>query len=195
MNLMTPLALPQWLLGLLLSLAVWHDLRSRRIPNTLVFLGAVSGLALNALLPAGSGFFSSSPGGLGLFSALGGLGVGLAALLPMYALGALGAGDVKLMAMVGAFLGLQGALGAVLLTLLSGGVLALVVALLSGTLRRVVANLHQMLLQALAQTMAGTPPRLAAVQPVHGRLAYAIAIAVGTALSVLPTTVPFWSVP
>jgi prepilin signal peptidase PulO-like enzyme (type II secretory pathway) len=51
------------------------------------------GLSLNLLLPGAAGFWQ----------ALAGFGIGLAALLPMYLMRMLGAGDVKLMAMVGAF--------------------------------------------------------------------------------------------
>ena len=55
---------------------------------------------------------------------LAGLALGLLLLLPLYLLGACGAGDVKLMAMTGAFLGPQDALGAILMTFLAGGLLA-----------------------------------------------------------------------
>ncbi|HEX9143437.1 MAG TPA: A24 family peptidase, partial [Candidatus Binatia bacterium] len=96
---------PGSVLCILLFLAVLHDVRTRRIPNRLVFPGAVIGLALNTILPPGTGFFAEPSGAVGFLASLGGAGIGVAILLPMYAFGALGAGDVKLMAMVGAFLG------------------------------------------------------------------------------------------
>ena len=122
------------LLAGLLGAALWHDLRTRRIPNRLVLWGTVGGVLLNSMLPAGAGLFQQPFGGLGLLQSLAGAAAGLALLLPMYLLRALGAGDVKLMAMCGAFLGPLAVLEAVLLTLLAGGVLAIAAAagLLSG---------------------------------------------------------------
>ncbi len=78
-----------------------------------MFFGAGLGLLLNSVLPEGYGFVSSLPGALGLWKALAGLGLGLLIMLPLYMLRALGAGDVKLMAMVGAFLGPNATIGAI----------------------------------------------------------------------------------
>src|SRR5690349_20405540 len=99
---MLPSQLPLLLLLALLGLAVWHDVCARRIPNAIVFPGALAGMLLHALLPAGSGLFGTPMGSLGIGSALGGLTIGLAILLPIYAFGLMGAGDAKLLAMVGA---------------------------------------------------------------------------------------------
>ena len=118
-------------IGLLLSLlvvAAWHDIRSRRIPNVLVFPGAVAGVLSNTLLP-------QEMGGLGVFDSLAGLGVGLILLLPLYLLRAMGAGDVKLMGMTGAFLGANGVAGAFMHVLLAGGLLALAMAWRQGNVR------------------------------------------------------------
>ncbi len=51
--------------------------------------------------------------------------IGLMVFLPLYAKAAMGAGDIKLMAIVGTFLGVKGVLISALLTALAGGVLAL----------------------------------------------------------------------
>ena len=88
-----------WLLTGLLLIAAVSDYRTRRIPNELVLAGAAAGLLGNTL-------FSTLPLD-GFVTALQGLATGLAAFLPLYLLRLMGAGDVKLMAMVGAFLGLQ----------------------------------------------------------------------------------------
>jgi prepilin peptidase CpaA len=58
----------------------------------------------------------------------------------MYAMRALGAGDVKLMAMIGAFVGPGAVAGITLLTLLAGGVLALGVAGFNGRLKVMLFN-------------------------------------------------------
>lgn len=175
------LTLPALLLCPLLACAVWHDVRSRRIPNGLVFGGAVLAMLLHALLaPAG--------GGLGTLDALAGMALGLGLLLPMYMLRALGAGDVKLMAMVGAFVGPQQVLSATLLTLLAGGVLAALVAASQGVLRQTLLNSYCMLLHSVMRGMGGGNARLDAPPAATGKLPYAIAIAAGTIFSF------FWSV-
>ncbi len=162
---------------LLLLFAAWHDIRSRRIPNALVFSGAVVGVLSNALLP-------QEMGGLGVLDSLAGLGVGLVLLLPLYLLRAMGAGDVKLMAMTGAFLGARGATGALLCVLLAGGVLALGAAWYQGKLRRLLYNLKMMLFTGAAGgsmgslPVAGNLPESAAESV--GKLPYGVAIAAGT---------------
>lgn len=85
-------------LGLLgfVGVAVFFDLRERRVPNALVLLGAIVGLAAGVAREGGTGFVEAS---LGMLVA-GGL------LFPAFALGWLGAGDVKLAGALGAWLGL-----------------------------------------------------------------------------------------
>lgn len=171
--------LPLIVLGVLLALAVWNDLRTRRIPNALVFGGAAIGLLLNSVLPAGDGLFIAPFGAIGFLGALAGWAVGLALLLPMYALRALGAGDVKLMAMLGAFVGAWPVAGITLLTLLAGGVLALAVALFNGRLKLMVGNTIQMIKYSLIRSLAGEVAKVEAPAEASGRLPYAVAIAAG----------------
>jgi prepilin peptidase CpaA len=100
------------ILLVLLSLAAWQDIKQHRISNRIVLVGVVLGFVFNGLFPQGLGYNSLAPGGLGWFGGLAGLGMGLAVLLPFYLLRTMGAGDVKLMGMVGAFLGPDQVLGA-----------------------------------------------------------------------------------
>jgi prepilin peptidase CpaA len=106
----------------LLVLAAALDVKTGRIPNWLVVGGIAYALAYNA-------FFPVYVRDVGILFALGGLAVGLLALLPLYLVRAMGAGDVKLMARVGAFIGTTATVASVLATLLAGGVLAAVLAL------------------------------------------------------------------
>ena len=106
------------------------DIRTRRIPNVITLGTAVAGLGL-----AFAGWSGISPA-----SSMLGLLLGLLFMLPGYVFGGTGAGDVKLMAAVGAVLGVQRIVPAVLLTAIAGGVLAVVIAIgtrrLGATLRR-----------------------------------------------------------
>ncbi|HEX7018673.1 MAG TPA: prepilin peptidase [Gemmatimonadaceae bacterium] len=107
----------------LLGWACASDVRSRRIPNAAVVAIAITGIAASLLLP---------PPSPSLLGAAEGMGVGLAVWLPFYALGMLGAGDVKLFAAAGAWLGPRGALEGAVLAALAGGALALGFMLLEG---------------------------------------------------------------
>lgn len=165
---------------LLLLIVTQQDIRSYRIPNKLVLTGVVLGVALNGLLPGGWGFNSAIPGGLGWFGALKGLGVGLAVLLPLYWLRAMGAGDVKLMGMVGAFLGPVDVLGVVLATFVAGGVVALLMVLWSRKLTGFLQNIKLMLLGGMVKMSAGRLPVVDEAPLSVGKLPYAVAITLGT---------------
>lgn len=107
------------LLTILLAIAVFSDLKRRRIPNTLTFSAAGLGIAW-------AGWLEEQPG---LSFAVYGLAVGLFLFLPFYLLGACGAGDVKLMAAAGTCLGPQGAVLAIALSLIVGAFVGLFIAL------------------------------------------------------------------
>ncbi|MDC7697880.1 A24 family peptidase [Vogesella indigofera] len=158
------------LAGFLLA-AVFTDVANRKIPNKLVLAGMVVGLLVQAFLPSGDGFLSAIKGllfGFGLF-------------LPLYLLHVMGAGDVKLMAMVGCFTGSPAIFGVVLCTLLAGGVLSLVFSLKMKALRQVLSNVKFMIfmrsIKAAGCGITSTDDMAGSV----GTLPYAMAIAVGTA--------------
>ena len=77
----------------------------------------------------GVGLAASGVSGLSLGASVVGFGVGLLSMLPGHALGATGAGDVKLMAAIGALVGPGMVVNAFLFTAVAGGVLAVAVAL------------------------------------------------------------------
>lgn len=99
------------------AIAAVMDLRTRRIPNVLTLSAAAAALVLNMVKEGGPGALAS---GVGLL-------VGFLTFLPFYLAGGFGAGDVKAMAAVGAFVGPKGALLAATCTLLVGGLGALIV--------------------------------------------------------------------
>ncbi|MGB8855719.1 MAG: A24 family peptidase [Burkholderiales bacterium] len=168
------------ILGIFLLLCAKSDLVSRRIPNQLVFIGAGVGVLLNSALPEGFGFMSALPGALGFWHALAGLALGLVLLLPLYMLRAMGAGDVKLMAMVGAFIGPNAIVNTVLITFIAGGILALFVGLKNNVLRQMFVNLREMLLGAYFKLTMNETPTVDAPARTAARMPYALAIATGT---------------
>ncbi|MGZ5200063.1 MAG: A24 family peptidase [Telluria sp.] len=157
----------------LLAAAAACDRRTYRIPNLVTGGGILFALAYNTAVPPSMvADWTWAPAGMLL---------GLVALLPMYAIGAMGAGDVKLMAMAGAFLGPQGTIWALLFSGAAGGIAALAFALRKRMLARMLTNTGDMLRGMLWSAVAGNG---AALQPARlqsvGRLAYGISIACGT---------------
>lgn len=177
----------------LLLLAARQDLKSATIPNPLVAAGIVVALLLHGLLPSGGGFLSPAPGGLGLLAALQGLAIGFAVLFPAYVVRAMGAGDVKLMAMVGAFLGPDDILPALVGTFLAGGVVALVVALAHGAALQMFRNIAYMLRVTIMKLpLPGLPEIEPPLQSV-AKAPYGVAIALGTLGAIAWLAMPFIS--
>ncbi|EEG09804.1 A24 family peptidase [Pseudogulbenkiania ferrooxidans] len=158
------------LAGFLLA-AVITDTAARKIPNKLV----LGGLAV-AFLCQGLFF-----GGSGLLDGAKGMGLGFVLFLPLYLLRAMGAGDVKLMAMVGAFTGMQDIVGIVLFTFVAGGVLSLAFALKLKSLHRLINNMKYLTLAGMSKVAAGKMPVNDFPVNSIGTLPYAWAITLGTA--------------
>ena len=97
----------------LLFLAAGFDIVQRKVPNILI----AGGLAIAFVLAVTSGW-----PGLGRMAS--GSIAALVILLPVYANGMMGAGDVKLISMVGGFLGLHHFLFALLCIFIAGGILS-----------------------------------------------------------------------
>jgi prepilin peptidase CpaA len=159
----------QSLVIVLVALACVSDLRTRRIPNALTF-----GAAVAALL-----FHGTTAGTSGLATSIGGWMLGAALFFPVFALRGMGAGDVKLLAAVGAWLGPLPVASVALITAIAGGAIALVVSLMHGYLRTALTNVWMLLMH---WRMCGIRPLPdVTLEGVRGpRLAYAIPIAIGT---------------
>src|SRR6185437_5845998 len=102
----------------LLVCACVSDIQRRRIPNSVAALLAATGVAYSAAAAGSTGH--------ALLVSLGGLLLGLALWLPLYLVHWLGAGDVKLFAAAGAWLGPSRTLEGALIGALAGGILAVV---------------------------------------------------------------------
>ena len=167
-------------LGILLACAAWQDCASLRIPNRLTGLGLGLGLALNVVLPPGAGLIGPAPGALGLGAALAGVGVGLAVMLPLYMIGAMGAGDAKLMAMVGAFGGPVALLPIIVIVFLCGALLAILLAWRRKKLNLLIGNCIFMLKTLFIACRTRSLSRVAPPALSVGDIPYALAIFAGT---------------
>lgn len=145
------------------------DIRTRRIPNALTLFAAVAGLLYHLA--------TSGVGGVQLAAA--GWIVGLLLLLPLFALGGMGGGDVKLLAAIGAWLGPWEAFWVAMYAGIAGGVLGLAVALAHGYLKTAIANLSAMF-GFWATVGIKAVPGLTLESSAAPRVAYAIPILAGT---------------
>lgn len=147
---------------LIVGAAAVYDYRTRRIPNYITLPALLIGLVLNTYQ---SGFKGLEESLLGLL--LGGL-----LLLVPFVLGGMGAGDVKLLAVVGALNGSHFVIFTFIYGAIAGGVMALLVLLLRGRTTAVLNNLVLTLLvpgQSLVKSNLGIP--------------YGIAIFIGTVIT------------
>lgn len=147
---LTPATWQMWCyaaLALTVVMAVESDLRAHRIPNVVVLLMLCGGVLLNAVGPANGreGMFSQFPGAIGAAQALLGALAGLALFMPMYLWRAMGAGDVKLLAALGAFVGPVEIISLALCILVAGGVLGVARMLWTGKSRAVLGNVKLVL--------------------------------------------------
>ena len=159
-----------WPTVVVLGVATFTDLRSRRIPNWLVLPFFGIGISVSCWFH----------GWHGLGQSLSGAGVGLLLYGILFVLGGMGAGDVKLCAAIGAWIGPSQLLIALVLTSLVGGVMALAWALRGGFLGD--------LFQHTGDVVFGSKKeRSEAVltNPKRRKMPYAPAIAIGTLLSFL----------
>lgn len=155
---------------LLLAFAAWHDLSTHRIPNILTGMGVVLGMGYQVL----------GSGSAGALSAVEGMGMGLMMFLPFYLMRAMGAGDVKLMAMVGVWLGPGGTIGAVLGSFIAGGVMAVVFAMKSGVLKNLIRNVALLLPGMFSRQGRADGTVAFGLHRSLGKLPYGVAIALGT---------------
>ena len=164
--------------------AAWIDLRTFKIPNALSVLGVTAGLVIQ----------TASAGIEGLGDSLAGFSMALALLFPLYLMGRAGAGDVKLMAAVGALLGPKQFLWALLLVIMAGGVLAIIyigkayhVRGATGPFKRYARMIRFIWVTGRLQYLPPPP-----TEAMAERIPLAVAIAFGTTAALLW---PDWNLP
>lgn len=156
----------------LLAIAAVTDYRSFRIPNWLTGGGIVFALVYAIFTPIpGASWFAPATGLL----------LGFVFTIPMYITRTMGAGDVKLVAMIGAFLGPLAVLYSILFSFITAGVAAIGFAAARGAIGRLFGNVRN-ILSGLAWSAIGGIRPVARMDPATsiGSLAFGISIAIGT---------------
>jgi len=123
---------PSLIVLVVAGIAAVSDLRWFKIYNVLTLPMIVSGLVYHAA------FYQTA----GLLESLGGAVVGGGALMIIYLAGGMGAGDVKLMAGVGAWLGLPATFYVLVASSLAAGAYAIVILTMYGGFSQVINNLR-----------------------------------------------------
>jgi prepilin peptidase CpaA len=160
---------------LLIPLAViitYYDVRYRRIPNAFVLATLISGLIVNSIF---NGFD-------GAWASLSGCALAFSLMFILHLFGAMGAGDVKLFAAIGAVLGMKLVVPTFLIVLLTGGVLAIYTTLRAGAVR---TTMHRVI-QILVGLLPGWEiPRFAVPADRRHTIPYGVAITIGSLISLV----------
>ncbi|HET7103128.1 MAG TPA: A24 family peptidase [Terracidiphilus sp.] len=161
-----------WPTVAVLAVATYTDLRSRRIPNWLVYPFLVAGFVV-------SGW---THGWHGILMSLEGLALGAVILGFFFWLGGMGMGDVKLCAAIGAWIGPSQLLIALVITGMAGGIMAICWAALGGFLGELFSGTSELVLGWKKRGQLAHPEMVLS-NPKRRKLPYAPAIAIGTLLS------------
>ena len=165
---------PAWQFGLvgIVAVAMATDLQNRKIYNWLTFPAMIVGIALSVAMGGWGGAQSSL---IGFFA-------GSAIFLVGFLIGAMGAGDVKLMAAVGAWLGWPATVAAVLYVTVVGGIVSLVAAAVNGQLVRLFKNIYWFFVGML---LPGGKAETAFTESAAPPIPYGVSIAIGVVLALL----------
>lgn len=159
--------------ALLIPLAIiitYYDVRYRRIPNAFVLATLLSGLAIHII----------SDGLRGGLTSLGGCAFAFTLMFVLHVFGAMGAGDVKLFAAIGAVTGASLVLPTFLMVVLTGGLLAVVSTL---RMRMLKATLFRVLQIFMGLLPGWEMPRFAVPSDRRYTIPYGVAITFGSLLS------------
>lgn len=104
------------LVAAVVTVALFTDLKERKIPNWLTFGAAFVGIAINTVFYGFEGLGASLLGWI----------VGVALLVIPYLMKGIGAGDVKLMGAIGALMGIHFVFYTMLWTALAGGLISII---------------------------------------------------------------------
>jgi prepilin peptidase CpaA len=149
--------------------AAWIDVRQSRIPNRLTVCGFVIALLLRIAL-----------GWQALAAGMSGAVIAAGVSLPFFLVRGLGGGDVKLLIVVGAFLGPHRLLTALVVTAIAGLVLGLSEAVRRGVILPVLWGCRDLLVYWLTFGRSGRKPEF--TSPGAVKIPYGVAIALGAVI-------------
>jgi len=159
------------LVSVILIVAAVIDGRKLKVPNWITFPLIISGWIASGIIYGWAGAGAS----------LWGTAIGLGLLLPAYAIGGMGAGDVKLLAGVGAWVGASQTFWAFMVSAIIGAIIAVMMVVISGKWRH-----HQkQFMSIMSEIMViRSPSKLSEIaaerKPTMMLLPYGIPIAIGT---------------
>ncbi|HEY4381526.1 MAG TPA: A24 family peptidase [Acidobacteriaceae bacterium] len=161
-----------WPTLIVLAVATFTDLRSRRIPNWLVLPFLVVGIVVSTW----------THGWHGLWQSLAGMGLGALLFGILFVMGGMGMGDVKLCAAIGAWIGPSQLVTALVITGMAGGIMAVCWAAAGGFLGSLFSGTADILF-GLRKRGLQPHPELVLENPMARKMPYAPAIAIGTLVS------------
>lgn len=161
-----------WPTIIVLAVATFTDLRSRRIPNWLVFPFMLAGICVSGWIHGWSGIAKS----------LSGLVLGALLLGILYWIGGMGMGDLKLCAAIGAWIGPMQLLLALVVTSMAGGIMALCWAAADGFLGDLFQGAGDLVF-GFTKRGFRPHPEMVLSNPAARKIPYAPAIAIGTIVS------------
>lgn len=156
-----------YLLFAVLLISLITDLKQRRILNIVTLPAMAVGVAYYSISAGWNGFLASGAGLL--------LGIGLF-LIP-YLMGGMGAGDVKLLAAIGALKGTGFVFSSFLYTCLAGGAIALLILLKR---RELSASMHRIMHAFLFFRRNAESFSVLDKKELHHAFPYGVAIVIGT---------------
>jgi prepilin peptidase CpaA len=162
------------ILFLLVPLAIviiYYDVRYRRIPNAFVLATLISGLAINTMFGGVTGALTS----------IGGCLLAFLLMFVLHVFGAMGAGDVKLFASLGAVTGVGLVIPTLMVVILTGGLLAIITILRTGAVR---TTMHRVLQIFVGLLPGWEMPKFAVPADRRQTIPYGVAITIGGLISV-----------
>jgi prepilin peptidase CpaA len=154
----------------LAAIVSYYDVRYRRIPNVLVLITLVAGLAINTAFAGWHGTLSSVEG----------FGLAFIPMLMMHVFGAMGAGDVKLFGAVGAILGVGLVPMTFVVVVMLGAALAIYTMLRAGT---IFSTLHGVVRIFVGILPGWEMPRFSMPPDRRHTIPYGVAIMLGSLIA------------
>ena len=168
-----------WAVSIFAIIAAYIDGKELRVPNKLTFPMIIAGWMWSSIYygSTGEGWY------IGLMWSLAGTAVGVATLLPAYSIGGMGAGDVKMMGAIGAWVHCSITFYAFCVSAVVGAILAIIMIIMAGEAKK---HFNQFFFILNEITTIRDPEALAEIATERKTsmrlLPYGIPLAIGTVL-------------